>query len=47
VLDVDFGMLVSNPRPHAERINQFLGRVLDVDRMLGAVDPGLYRNRAK
>jgi hypothetical protein len=29
----------------ARRIQAFLGRRLDIDRMAAAVDPSLYRNR--
>jgi hypothetical protein len=45
VLFVSYGRMVTEPRPGAERINQFLDGVLDVGAMLSEVDPDLYRNR--
>jgi hypothetical protein len=36
---------MSEPRPHAERINAFLQGGLDVDRMIAVVDPALYRQK--
>lgn len=45
VLFVGYGRMVADPRPGAERINRFLGGVLDVEAMLSEVDPELYRNR--
>jgi hypothetical protein len=38
--------VLADPRGQAERINEFLGGGLDVDRMAGVVDESLYRNRA-
>jgi hypothetical protein len=46
VLNVDYNELVTEPRRHALRVNEFLGGSLDVDKMVGVVDPELYRNRA-
>lgn len=46
VLDVDYGALVADPHPQAERVKEFLGGALDLDRMTSAVDPSLHRNRA-
>jgi hypothetical protein len=45
VLYLDYPNVVANPRGAAERISEFLGGGLDVDKMAGAVDAGLYRNR--
>lgn len=45
-LEVHYRRVLENPRAEAERINEFLGGTLDVDRMAGVVDPALYRNRA-
>src|SRR5690606_26829037 len=45
-LDVHYADVVADPRRQAERMNEFLGGRLDVDRMVEAVDPKLYRNRA-
>ncbi|ACY14838.1 type I phosphodiesterase/nucleotide pyrophosphatase [Haliangium ochraceum DSM 14365] len=44
-LFVSYNRTVSAPRKSAERINGFLGGVLDVDAMVGEIDPDLYRNR--
>ncbi len=44
-LDVDYNALVADPQPWAEAVNRFLGGGLDVDRMVAAVRPDLYRNR--
>jgi hypothetical protein len=44
-LYVSYNRTVADPRPQAERINRFLGGALDVDRMVGAVDAALYRQR--
>ena len=45
VLYLDYLNVVANPRRAAERISEFLGGGLDVDKMAGAVDAELYRNR--
>ena len=45
-LEVAYAQVVADPQRAAERINGFLGGRLDVERMTGAVDPVLYRNRA-
>ena len=44
-IDVDYRAALEDPRHHAERIRDFLGVDLDVDRMASIVDPQLYRNR--
>ncbi len=46
VLDVDYNQMLADPRPHLVAVDQFLGNILDVDRMLTVVDQDLYRNRA-
>jgi hypothetical protein len=46
VLYVSYRDALQDPRTQAERINEFLGGHLDVDAMVGVVDPTLYRNRA-
>ena len=46
-LDLRYAEVVAEPRRAAERINAFLGGRLDVDKMVAAVDPQLYRNRAE
>ena len=45
VCEIEYEEVVESPLRCAARIREFLGRSLDVDRMAGAVDPGLYRNR--
>ena len=45
LLNVDYKDVVENPRRQAERIREFLGNHLDVDKMTSAVDGTLYRNR--
>ena len=44
--DVAYAEVVAEPQRAAVRINDFLGGRLDVERITGAVDPSLYRNRA-
>jgi len=46
-LAVNYNELVANPRPHVERVAEFLGGGLDLDAMCAVVDPTLYRNRAR
>ncbi|MBZ0090281.1 MAG: sulfotransferase [Thermoanaerobaculia bacterium] len=46
-LDLRYAEVVAEPRRAAERINAFLGGSLDVEKMVEAVDPKLYRNRAE
>ncbi len=45
VIDVNYRAVLEDPRPQAERIREFLGLPLDVDKMAGVVDKNLYRNR--
>jgi hypothetical protein len=44
-LDINYKQLVANPRPLVAEINRFLGGNLDEDKMLGVIDPSLYRQR--
>ena len=46
-LEVDYKGALENPRREAERIREFLGFEIDVDKMTGVVDERLYRNRAQ
>jgi hypothetical protein len=46
VLDVNYNEMVADPAPIVAQINRFLGGGLDAQAMAGAVEPGLYRNRA-
>ena len=45
VLAVHYSDILADPRPHIERINEFLGGNLDTEAMTAVVDPTLYRNR--
>jgi hypothetical protein len=45
ILRVTYNELIGHPEKQASRINQFLDGRLDVESMVMAVDPGLYRNR--
>jgi hypothetical protein len=45
-LFISYNRLVIDARLGAERVNQFLGNRLDLEKMIGAVEPTLYRNRA-
>ncbi len=44
-LDVDYNALLADPRPQAEGLAVFLGLADATGRMIGAIDPSLYRNR--
>lgn len=45
VLYVSYNEVLKDSRPHAERINTFLGGSLAVDEMVGVVDRALYRQK--
>lgn len=47
VLHVPYTDTIENPQETAERVNAFLGADLDVEAMVGVVDPELYRNRTE
>ena len=42
---IGYNDVLKDPRKEIERINDFLGGMLDVDAAVNAVDPSLYRNR--
>jgi hypothetical protein len=44
-LEVDYKEVLEDPRRNARRVKRFLGLDLDLDSMVRAVDPQLYRNR--
>lgn len=44
-LDVDYNAMLEDPYPQLEKINQFLGGNLDIQKMAEVVDPNLYRQR--
>ena len=45
-IDVSYNRLMENPKPLVAEINKFLGDVLDEEKMVGAIDPSLYRQRS-
>lgn len=45
-IDVNYRKLINNPRPLVAQINTFLGGDLDESKMLGVIDPALYRQRS-
>jgi hypothetical protein len=45
-IDINYRQLVTHPRPLVAEINTFLGGGLDEDKMLGVIDPSLYRQRS-
>jgi hypothetical protein len=45
VLRINYKRLIEEPVAHAQRVCEFLNRTMDLDAMISAVDPGLYRNR--
>jgi hypothetical protein len=47
VLDVNYNEMVADAAPVALGINRFLGDGLNTEAMARAVEPSLYRNRAK
>lgn len=46
-IDVNYNQLLKDPRPQAEQINRFLGNILDLEKMLSVINPGLYRQRSR
>lgn len=47
MLPVSFNELLSAPRDQAERVRRFLGGSGEVELMLAAIEPRLYRNRLR
>ena len=45
VLYVNYNQMLADPRPQVERMNRFLGGVLDENAMAAVVDTRLYRQR--
>jgi len=45
IIYVSYNKILENPVEHARWINQFLGNTLNVENMVGVVDPTLYRQR--
>ena len=46
ILSVDYKDMITSPKAQCERINKFLGGVLDTDASTAVVNPSLYRNKA-
>ncbi len=46
-ITVWYNKVIENPRREIERVNDFLGGILDVDSAVKAVDPSLYRSRVE
>jgi len=44
-LDLDYNAMLAEPQIYVRQINQFLGGNLDEEKMLGVIDPSLYRQR--
>jgi hypothetical protein len=45
VLYLEHRALFENPRPTVDQVDEFLGGNLEIDAMLGVIDPALYRQR--
>ena len=45
MMEIDYNCLIHEPAPMIHPLAEFLKRELDSERMLSAIDPGLYRNR--
>jgi hypothetical protein len=45
LLEIAYSDVITNPREQAVRIRDFVGLPLDIEKMVAAVDEGLYRNR--
>lgn len=45
LIDVDYNRLQFEPHAELERVNEFLGGVLDIQAMSKVIDGSLYRNR--
>ena len=45
VLKVEYKDVIENPKEEAEKIQAFLGRELDIEKMVDQVEADLYRNR--
>ena len=47
VLYVKYNEVIEDSQNHAVRVNEFLGKVLDVKKMVGVIEKSLYRQRTK
>jgi uncharacterized protein YcaQ len=46
ILNIDYKDMISSPREQCIKVNDFLGKILDIEASSRVVDPDLYRNRA-
>jgi hypothetical protein len=46
-IDVNYNLLLRDPRPQVEQVDRFLGNTLDIEKMLQVINPGLYRQRSR
>lgn len=46
VHEVWYHDIIADPQTHAETVDTFLGGGMDIEGMVGAVDPKLYRNKS-
>ncbi len=44
-IEVSYNQLIQMPEPLVRRVNEFLGGNLEMDKMMGAINPNLYRQR--
>jgi hypothetical protein len=47
VVQINYNRLISEPDTECDAIAEFLDHQLNVQQMLGVIDPALYRNRSK
>ena len=47
ILYVPYHEVIAKPKEQAQRINEFLGTILNVEDMIRAVDKKLYRTKGK
>ena len=45
-IEINYKKLIDNPSPLVAEINKFLGGGLDEEKMVGVIDPSLYRQRS-
>lgn len=45
-IDMPYKEVVNDPQPYVKKLTQFLGCSLDIEAMIGVIDPNLYRQRS-
>jgi hypothetical protein len=45
VMSIRYDKLIERSREHSSQVSRFVGNGLDVEAMVGVIDPALYRNR--